>query len=76
MSNIWAPAPEPPTKLGRHRRLSSLAGLQVSPIQLGAMSIGDQWHPYGMGTMDKEQSFKLLDAYFAAGGNFVDTANS
>lgn len=29
-----------------------------------------------MGSMDKEQSFKLLDAYFAAGGNFIDTANN
>ncbi|KIP05555.1 hypothetical protein PHLGIDRAFT_147847 [Phlebiopsis gigantea 11061_1 CR5-6] len=76
MSNIWAPAPEPPTKLGRHRRLAPLAGIHVSPIQLGAMSIGDKWHPYGMGTMDKKSSFKLLDAYYAAGGNFIDTANS
>ena len=72
---IWEPAPEPPTKLGRHRRLSPSAGIHVSPIQLGAMSIGDKWHPYGMGIMDKENSFKLLDAYYEAGGNFIDTAN-
>jgi len=26
--------------------------------------------------MDKENSFKLLDAYFDAGGNFIDTANN
>jgi aryl-alcohol dehydrogenase-like predicted oxidoreductase len=26
--------------------------------------------------MDKTQSFKLLDAYYDAGGNFNDTANS
>jgi aryl-alcohol dehydrogenase-like predicted oxidoreductase len=25
--------------------------------------------------MDKDSSFKLLDAYFEAGGNFIDTAN-
>jgi hypothetical protein len=31
------------------------------------MSIGDQWHDHGMGSMDKESSFKLLDAYFDAG---------
>uniref|UniRef100_Q01752 Aryl-alcohol dehydrogenase [NADP(+)] n=1 Tax=Phanerodontia chrysosporium TaxID=2822231 RepID=AAD_PHACH len=73
--NIWAPAPEPPTKLGRHRQLAPGCGLHVSPIQLGAMSIGDKWHPYGMGTMDKEASFKLLDAFYNAGGNFIDTAN-
>ena len=73
---LYAPAPEPPTKLGRHRQLAPGCGLHVSPIQLGAMSIGDKWHPYGMGTMDKEASFKLLDAFYNAGGNFIDTANN
>jgi aryl-alcohol dehydrogenase-like predicted oxidoreductase len=29
-----------------------------------------------MGAMEKESSFKLLDAYFKAGGNFNDTANN
>ncbi|CZR61748.1 probable aryl-alcohol dehydrogenase Aad14 [Phialocephala subalpina] len=29
-----------------------------------------------MGSMDKEASFKLLDTYFEAGGNFIDTANN
>jgi aryl-alcohol dehydrogenase-like predicted oxidoreductase len=48
----------------------------VSPLQLGAMSIGDKWHEFGMGSMDKTNSFKLLDAYFDAGGNFIDTANN
>lgn len=28
-----------------------------------------------MGSMDKEQSYKLLDAFFEAGGNAIDTAN-
>ena len=40
------------------------------------MSIGDKWSSLGMGSMDKESSFKLLDAYFDNGGNFIDTANS
>ncbi|KAJ7886219.1 NADP-dependent oxidoreductase domain-containing protein [Mycena olivaceomarginata] len=61
---FWQRPPIPPTKLGRYRTLSPLAGLHVSPLQLGAMSIGDKWGPLGMGTMDKELSFKLLDAYF------------
>lgn len=39
------------------------------------MSIGDAWQNVGMGAMDKESSFKLLDAYYEAGGNFIDTAN-
>lgn len=68
--------PAPATKLGRHRVLSPLAGVHVSPICLGAMSIGDQWEKFGMGSMDKESSFKLLDAFYDAGGNFIDTANS
>ncbi|KAI0716475.1 aryl-alcohol dehydrogenase [NADP+] [Earliella scabrosa] len=75
-AELWPPAAEPPTKLGRHRRLSSLAGVHVSPICLGGMSIGDKWGPYGFGAMDKESSFKLLDAFYAAGGNFIDTANN
>ncbi|KAI1781980.1 aryl-alcohol dehydrogenase [NADP+] [Ganoderma leucocontextum] len=69
--------PDPaPTKLGRHRRLSDKAGIHVSPICLGGMSIGDKWAEYGMGTMNKASSFALLDAFYDAGGNFVDTANN
>jgi aryl-alcohol dehydrogenase-like predicted oxidoreductase len=59
---------QPPiSKLARYRTLSPLASVRVSPIQLGAMSIGDKWHELGMGSMDKESSFKLLDAYFDLG---------
>ncbi|KAK0471507.1 NADP-dependent oxidoreductase domain-containing protein [Armillaria novae-zelandiae] len=68
--------PAPPTKLGYYRLLSPLAGVRVSPIQLGAMSVGDKWDKLGFGSMDKDSSFKLLDAYFDMGGNFIDTANS
>jgi len=71
----FAPAPKPKTALGYYRLLSPNAGVHVSPIQLGAMSIGDKWAS-GMGSMDKESSFKLLDAYFDNGGNFIDTANN
>ncbi len=66
-STLWPPPSPPLTKLGRYRALSPRAGVRVSPLQLGAMSIGDKWQPYGMGSMDKESSFKLLDAYFDAG---------
>lgn len=72
----FPPAPQPTTGLSRYRVLSSAAGVHVSPIQLGAMSIGDKWESLGMGSMDKESSFKLLDAYFDNGGNFIDTANN
>ena len=74
--SAWAPPPEPSTKLGRHRPLAARAGVHVSPIQLGAMSIGDKWNDFGMGAMTKESSFKLLDAFYEAGGNFIDTANN
>ena len=72
----FAPVPPPATALGRYRMLSSRAGVRVSPLCLGAMSIGDAWEEFGMGSMNKESSFKLLDAYYDAGGNFVDTASS
>ncbi|KAI0668879.1 aryl-alcohol dehydrogenase [Trametes maxima] len=39
------------------------------------MSIDDKWGALGMGAMDKDTSFKLLDAFYDAGGNFIDTAN-
>ncbi|KAK0457202.1 Aldo/keto reductase [Desarmillaria tabescens] len=75
--SAFHPIPKPPaTKLGHYRVLSPLAGVRVSPLQLGAMSIGDKWDKFGMGSMDKESSFKLLDAYYDMGGNFIDTANS
>ncbi|KAI1484488.1 putative aryl-alcohol dehydrogenase Aad14 [Biscogniauxia mediterranea] len=73
--SMFQPAPEPPTELGRYRVLAPSAGIRVSPLQLGGMSIGSAWSDI-MGSMDKEQSFKLLDAYFDAGGNFIDTANN
>ncbi|ESK92595.1 putative aryl-alcohol dehydrogenase [Moniliophthora roreri MCA 2997] len=72
--SAFAPAPPPPTKLGIYRTLAPRAGVHVSPLCLGAMSIGDKWNAF-MGSMDKESSFKLLDAYFDMGGNFIDTAN-
>ena len=40
------------------------------------MSIGDEWTKVGMGEMTKESSFKLLDAYYDKGGNFIDTSNN
>ncbi|TCD63450.1 hypothetical protein EIP91_005391 [Steccherinum ochraceum] len=72
---LWPPASEPKTRLGRHRALSPLAGIHVSPLALGAMSIGDgSWSTFGR--QDKENSFKLLDAFYEAGGNLIDTSNN
>ena len=49
------------------RRLIGKRGLSVSPICLGGNVFG--W------TADEETSFAVLDAFVAAGGNFIDTAN-
>jgi len=76
MSSLFTPAPEPPTRLGRYRLLSPSAGVRVSPLVLGGMSLGSGWTQFGMGHMDKESSFRLLDAFYEAGGNFIDTANN
>ncbi|PAV22704.1 arylalcohol dehydrogenase [Pyrrhoderma noxium] len=76
MASEFFPPVSAPTPLGRYRVLSPLAGVRVSPLQLGAASIGDQWEKLGAGAMNKESSFKLLDAYYEAGGNFIDTANN
>jgi aryl-alcohol dehydrogenase-like predicted oxidoreductase len=44
------------------------SGLKVSPICLGTMQFG--W------TADEAASFQIMDAYFEAGGNFLDTADA
>lgn len=74
--SMFAPAAEPPTKLGRYRCLAPIAGIHVSPFALGGMSIGEKWADKGMGSMNKESSIKLLDAFYEAGGNFIDTSNN
>ncbi|THU80878.1 Aldo/keto reductase [Dendrothele bispora CBS 962.96] len=71
----FTPHPPPPTPLGVLRVLSTRAGVRVSPLCLGAMSIGDKWNQR-FGSMTKEDSFNLMDAFFEKGGNFIDTANN
>lgn len=68
-------SPIPPkTELGRYRILATTAGARVSPLVLGAMSIGEAWDFMGM--MNQAESHKLLDSYYEFGGNFIDTANN
>ncbi|KAG6357288.1 hypothetical protein INS49_015166 [Diaporthe citri] len=69
------PIPEPATELGRYRILSSNAGVKVSPLVLGAMSLGKAWGAV-TGAVDEQESFKILDTFVEAGGNFIDTANN
>lgn len=72
---VFRPVEEPNTELGRYRVLSSTAGVRVSPLALGAMSLGTEWAS-ALGEVTKEDSFKLLDYFVESGGNFIDTANN
>ncbi len=47
------------------------SGLRVSPLCLGTMTFGTEW---GWGS-PRETVFAILDRYFEAGGNFLDTAD-
>lgn len=49
-----------------YRRLGR-TGLKVAPLCLGTMQFG--W------TSDEAAAFAVMDAYVAAGGNFIDTAD-
>jgi aryl-alcohol dehydrogenase-like predicted oxidoreductase len=44
------------------------SGLQVSELCLGILPFGTK--------VDRETSFAILDAYYEAGGRFIDTANN
>ena len=52
-------------------KLFGRSGLRVSEICLGTMTFGPDW---GWGA-DYENSKTIFEAYTAAGGNFIDTAN-
>ena len=62
----------PKSILGRHRLLAPSAGVLVSPLCLGGMSLGDAWTNV-LGDMTKEAAFDLLDYFYDMGGNFMDT---
>ncbi len=52
-------------------RLLGNSGLRVAEMSLGTMTFGEDW---GWGS-PKDEARKIYDAYRAAGGNFIDTAN-
>ena len=52
-------------------RLLGNSGLRVSEAALGTMTFGEEWG-WGSG---KDEARKVYDAFRAAGGNFIDTAN-
>lgn len=73
VQDVFPPQPQPKTELARYRLLSPTAAVRVSPICLGAMSLGDQWTGFMAGKLDQKESEAYLDAFYEAGGNFVDT---
>ena len=88
-SELWTPAPPPKTGLGRYRVLSSRAGIRVSPIQLGTFTACSPSHDpavsddatmgglaLGTDITRKKSSIEVLDAYFDAGGNFIDISSN
>ncbi len=52
-------------------QLLGRSGLRVSDLCLGTMTFGEDW---GWGSA-KDEARKIYDAFRAAGGNFLDTAN-
>lgn len=52
-------------------KLLGRSGLRVSELALGTMTFGSDW---GWGA-DEAEARRMFDAYAAAGGNFLDTAN-
>lgn len=71
----FAPLPPPKSPLAYYRLLSPTAAVRVSPFCLGGMSFGDKWKDT-MGACDKETTFSILDEFYDAGGNFIDTSNN
>lgn len=53
-------------------KLLGKSGLRVSSLCLGAMTFGEEWGSFGA---SEDESRKIYDAFLAAGGNFIDTAN-
>jgi aryl-alcohol dehydrogenase-like predicted oxidoreductase len=62
------------TLLARHRQLAPGASIRVSPLCLGAMTFGQGGRAI-QGSTTEAESTAILDAFYKAGGNFIDTAN-
>ncbi|KAG8220295.1 hypothetical protein J3R82DRAFT_3551 [Butyriboletus roseoflavus] len=63
------------SRLSQHCILAPNAGLRVSPLQLGSASVEDNGNGGMDSTIARDTAFALLDAFFEAGGNFIDTSN-
>ncbi len=71
--SFFQPPPKPDIPLAYHLILSPTASVKVSPLCLGGISIGSSWSEmFGK----NESADSLLDAFYALGGNFIDTSNT
>ncbi|KAF4592533.1 aldo/keto reductase [Ophiocordyceps camponoti-floridani] len=75
MDVAFPSAAKPRSLLGRYRLLSPTAAVRVSPLCLGAMSLGDAWKSW-MGACDQTTTEAILDLFYEQGGNFIDTSNN
>ncbi|TPX34513.1 hypothetical protein SmJEL517_g02846 [Synchytrium microbalum] len=66
---------QPRSEMDKYKILSKTAGVRVSQLCLGAMNFGTA-HEARLGKCTKEEAFKIMDTFWEAGGNFIDTANS
>ena len=71
--SFFEPPEKPKHPLEWHRILSPNAGVKVSGLCLGGISLGQSWSEiFGK----NEDPFTLLDAFYEIGGNFIDTSNT
>ena len=64
LATMAFPTPQKPiSPLGYHRTLAPTCGLKVSPLCLGAMSLGDAW-AQGYGAVKKKTAFEIMDHFY------------
>ena len=64
----------PQSLLARYRQLAPNASVRVSPLCLGSMTFGQAGSAI-QGETTLAESTAIIDAFYKAGGNFIDTAN-
>ncbi|KAI9324042.1 NADP-dependent oxidoreductase domain-containing protein [Zopfochytrium polystomum] len=73
---LCTPVPAPKTPLGFHRIQPTKGRREsIAPSASTAMNFGDAWAPF-MGKCTKGTTFEILDYFFQAGGNLIDTSTN
>jgi len=50
--------------------------VRVSPLCIGAMSVGDQWKGFMGNGMNYDEAEKFLDSYYDMGGNVSESSTA